>query len=162
VDASISLETTGGNSRFHGTSLQFDVENLEVVTSGGLLRLLPKQIEFEYPDGNVWASLYSPSRVSLIHNEKTLVALNGQGGDSYSLNMSDVKAQFLDILLEEDSGQNIGRQLCVAEVCRKRKTCPSVDERVALLLQHNTVLPFIIFSLPFLSLCLSSCWMPQP
>jgi hypothetical protein len=114
---SFALDTADAhNTRLHGSSLQIDLNNLEISTSNGKLKMLPDRIEFEHKIGDQWAVISAEEDMTISHNDKVFGSLKATIDDKYDFVMSDVNLNIGDLLLGEAVSKEVTLQLCDAEV----------------------------------------------
>jgi hypothetical protein len=87
-------------TRVHGAGVKLDLELLEVATAGGSMLYTPTHVEFK-KGLTRWMQTFSDGKLSLHHNDKTVLQLYAPDESPYYLLSMRGNAAFRDLILDK-------------------------------------------------------------
>lgn len=104
-------------TRIHGNALKLDVQLVELLTAGGVLRLAPSHWEFVLDQGGKWAGTVTDSTTALYLNDKVVMQLTATSGIAEStvvMTLPRGKLVARDVTLDATLGAQTRVDLCRA------------------------------------------------
>ena len=111
-DASFRMAKDGNVSRLFGSGIKLDLEEVEIVTSGGVLRYSFDKTEFRVRDA-LWDSLYTEDTIVYRLNGEEFFSAGKSNGANYFRLMGDVYAK--NIWVDQYSSLPVMINLCIAD-----------------------------------------------
>ena len=104
-------------TRIHGDALKLDVQLVELLTAGGVLRLTPSHWEFGATQGGKWAGTVTDSMTTLYLNDKVVMQLavtSGMAESTVVMTLPRGKLVARDVTLDAALGAQTRVDLCRA------------------------------------------------
>lgn len=99
-------------TRVHGAGIKLDLELLELAAAGGSMLYTPTHVEFK-KGLTRWMQTFSDGKISLHHNDKTVLQLYTPDESPYYLLSMRGNAAFRDLILDKSLSNAVNGTACM-------------------------------------------------